>query len=251
MTKLKERSIEWLMSLSRAQFNSTAYGPTNKNWRSSLTDEQKAEFARKSSIANKGKVLSPETRQKISLSKLGKSLPRTPEWQAKITAALTGKKGHKHSNEAKRKISMANTGRLKGIKRGPQSSEHKQNHKNSLIRAGLTVRCVTPLGVFNSRADAARAHNVDPVSISNWILSGRPGFSYIDQGDITKCEEEKKRRLEARALKVNRKKDRPVRTPIGDFPSIFSAAKKIGIDRSTLSDRIKRRWEGYYFLDKN
>jgi hypothetical protein len=246
-----ERNIDWLMSLSRAQFNSTVYGPNNQNWRSSLTDEEKAVFALKLSVANKGKVRSPDTRHKISLSKLGKPLPRTSEWQAKITAALTGRKGHKHDDEAKRKISMANTGRLKGIKRGPQSFDHKQNHKNSLMHAGLTVRCVTPLGEFNSRADAAKAHGVDPVSISNWIFSGRPGFSYLDQKDIDKCEEEKEKRLEAKALKVNRKKDRPVRTPIGDFPSIFSAAKKIGIDRSTLSDRIKRKWEGYCFLAVN
>jgi hypothetical protein len=246
-----ERNIDWLMSLSRAQFNSTVYGPNNQNWRSSLTDEEKAVFALKLSAANKGKVRSPETRHKISLSKLGKPLPRTPEWQAKITAALTGRKGRKHGDEVKRKISIANTGCLKGIRRGPQSSEHKQNYKNSLMRAGLTVRCITPLGVFNSRSDAARAHKVDPTSISNWIFSGRPGFSYLDQKDIDKCEEEKERRLKAKVLKVNRKKDRPVRTPIGDFPSIFSAAKKIGIDRSTLSDRLKRKWEGYCFLAVN
>ena len=61
----------------------------------------------------------------------------------------------------------------------------------------------------------------------------------------------KLRRLEAKALKVNRKRDRPVRTPIGDFPSIFSAAKEIGIDRSTLSDRVKRKWDGYYFLARD
>lgn len=244
----EERNIEWLLSLTRAQFNSAVYGPNNKKWRSSLTDEQKAEFARKLSVAHKGKVLSQETRHKISLSKLGKPLPRTPEWQAKITAALKGKKGRKHDEEAKRKISIANTGRLKGIKRGPQSSDHKKNNKDSRIRAGLTVRCITPLGVFNSRADAARAHKVDPVSISNWIINGRPGFSYLDQKDIDKCQKEKEIRLEASMLKINRKKDRPVRTPIGDFPSILSAAKKIGIDRSTLSDRIKRKWEGYYFL---
>jgi NUMOD3 motif len=246
-----ERNIDWLMSLSRAQFNSATFAPGNTKWRTSLSDGQKTEFARKLSIANKGKVRSQETRHKISLSKLGKPLPRTPEWQAKITAALTGRKGRKHGDEVKRKISIANTGRLKGIRRGPQSSEHKQNYKNSLMRAGLTVRCITPLGVFNSRSDAARAHKVDPTSISNWIFSGRPGFSYLDQKDIDKCEEEKEKRLEAKALKVNRKKDRPVRTPIGDFPSIFSAAKKIGIDRSTLSDRIKRKWEGYCFLAVN
>lgn len=246
-----DRNIDWLMSLSRAQFNSATFAPGNTKWRTSLTDGQKTEFARNLSIANKGKVRSQETRKKISLSKLGKPLPRTPEWQAKITAALTGRKGRKHSDEVKRKISIANTGRLKGIRRGPQSSEHKQNYKNSLMREGLTVRCITPLGVFNSRSDAARAHKVDPTSISNWIINDRSGFSYLDQKDIDKCEEEKERRLEAKALKVNRKKDRPVRTPIGDFPSIFSAAKKIGIDRSTLSDRLKRKWEGYCFLAAN
>jgi hypothetical protein len=250
MTKSKERSIEWLLSLSPAQFNSATFAPGNAKWRTSLPDEQKAEFALKLSVANKGKVRSQETRNKISLSKLGKPLPRTPEWQAKITAALTGRKGHQHDDEAKRKISIANAGRLKGIKRGPQSGEHKQNHKNSLTRAGLTVRCVTPLGVFNSRADAAKAHGVDPVSISNWMKKEKPGFFYLDKKDIDKCKQDREEWQNRMASKPNLKRDRSVKTPLGDFPSIRSAAKAIGIDQSTLSDRIKRGWEGYAFINE-
>lgn len=242
-----ERNIDWLMSLSRAQFNSAVYAKGNADWRSSLTAEQKADLAMKTSAAHKGKVLSQETKDKMSMSKLGKPLPRTPEWQAKITAALKGKKGCKHSDESKRKISMANTGRLKGIKRGPQNAQHKLNHTASLVAAGLTVRCQTPLGIFNSRAEAAKAHGVDPVSISNWMKKEKPGFCYLDEHDIAKCEQEKIKLRESLINKVSRKSDRAVITPLGNFSSILSAAKAYGIDRSTLADRIKRGWKGYHF----
>lgn len=251
MTKSKERSVEWLLSLSPAQFNSATFAPGNTKWRASLTDEQKAELARKSSIAHKGKVLGKETRNKISVSKLGKPLPRTAEWQAKITAALTGKKGRKHNEETKRKISLANKGRLKGVARGPQSVEHKQNSKNSRFAAGITTPCQTPLGIFNSRADTAKAHGVDPVSISNWMKKERPGFFYLEQKDIDKCKQDRQRWLNHLASKQCLKRDRSVKTPAGFFPSIRSAAKAIGIDQSTLSDRIKRGWEGYEYIDAN
>lgn len=246
-----ERNIEWLMALSRAQFNSTVYGPNNKQWRASLTDEQKAELARKSSIANKGKVRSEETCHKIRMSKLGKPLPRTPEWQAKITAALTGRKGHKHDDEAKRKISIANKGRLKGIVCGPQSVEHKQNYKNSRFAAGKTSPCQTPLGTFNSRADAAKAHGVDPASISNWMKKEKPGFFYLEQKDVDKCKQDREKWLIHLGSKPCLKRDRSVKTPVGVFPSIRSAAKAIGIDQSTLSDRIKRGSEGYEYIVTN
>lgn len=203
--KNKQRSIEWLLELTPAQFNSAAYAKGNSKWRESLTEQQKTDLALKLSLANKGKVRTQETRDKISKSKLGKPLPRTPEWQAKITAALTGKIGHKQSENAKRKISLANTGRLKGVKRGPQTAVHKQNHKNSLFAAGLTTRCHTPLGIFNSRADAARAHNVDPVTISNWMIKEKSGFYYLDQKDISKCEIERKRLKESLVAELAKK----------------------------------------------
>jgi|GEM_PF-1238676 hypothetical protein len=249
MTRSKERSIEWLLSLSPAQFNSATFAPGNTKWRASLSDEQKAEFARKLSIANKGKVRSQETRNKISLAKLGKPNPRKPGWVAP-PSPLKGKPGVVHTEATKLKISIANKGRLNGIKRGPQSDQTKEKYLLSKIEAGLTTRCQTPLGIFRTRAEAARAHGVDPVSISNWMRKEKPGFFYLDKKDIDKCKRDREEWLNHLASKPSLRRDRSVKTPLGDFPSIRSAAKAIGIDQSILSDRIKRDWNGYAFINK-
>lgn len=242
-----ERNIDWLMSLSRAQFNSTVFGPNNQNWRSSLTDQQKAEFARKLSIANKGKVLSQETKDKIRLAKLGKPNPKKPGWVAP-PSPKKGLPGIPHTEASKLKISIANKGRLKGIVRGLQSPQTKEKCLISKIEAGFTTRCQTPLGIFNTRAEAAKAYGVDPVSISNWMMKEKPGFFYLEQKDIDKCKQDREKWLNHLTSKPCLKRDRSVKTPLGVFSSIRSAAKAIGIDQSTLSDRIKRGWEGYEYI---
>lgn len=247
MANSKERSIEWLLSLTRAQFNSMAYAPGNKKWRASLTDEQKAEMALKLSIANKGKVRSQETKDKIRLAKLGKPNPRKSGWVAP-PSPRKGLPGVVHTEATKLKISIANKGRLKGIKRGPQSLQSKEKYLISKIDAGLTTRCQTPLGIFNTRAEAAKAYGVDPVSISNWMKKEKPGFFYLEKKDIDKCKQDREKWLNHLASKPYLKRDRSVKTPLGIFPSVLSAAKAIGIDRSTLSDRIKRGWEGYEYI---
>lgn len=246
--KNNARNLDWLMSLPRAQFNSAAFAPGNGNWRASLTEEQRTEISRRASLAHKGKVLSDETRRKISEAHKGKSLPRTPEWQAKISAALRGRKGKPLSNEAKQKISAANKGRLLGRKLGAQSAEHKAKCIAARVSAGKTVKCVTPLGVFESRAAAARAYNVDPVSISNWVKQGKAGFYYADSLHQDEAQSAAQREANIRAERGSRKRDRGVITPLGNFPSIRSAAIAHCVDPSTLMGRLQRGWPGYVFL---
>lgn len=243
----KVRSIEWLMSLSRAQLNSAVYAPGNKHWRESLTVEQKARISRKISEAHKGKVLSLETRRRISESKMGKPLPRTPEWQAKITNALKGRPRSKPSDEAKRKISEANKGRLKGIKRGPQSEITKQKLHRARVDGNRTILTVTPLGVFDSRNEAARAYGVDPVTISNWVIKGKTGFYYMRNEDDAKVQLDRQKMLDKLSSRISKVRHRAVITPQGEFRSILAAAKALGLDSSTLRDRIKRGWAGYGF----
>lgn len=74
-------------------------------------------------------------------------------------------------------------------------------------------------------------------------------FFYIEKKDIEKCKLVREKWLNDLASKPFLKKNRPVVTPIGDFPSVLSAAKAIGINRSTLVDRIKRGWEGYKYSE--
>lgn len=243
----KVRTIEWLMGLSRAQLNTAVYATGNKRWRDALTAEQKEEISQKISEAHKGKVLSPETRRRISASKLGKPLPRTPEWQAKITNALKGRPGHKLSEEAKRKISEANKGRLKGIKRGPQSELTKQKQHQARVDGNRTILTVTPLGVFDSRSEAARAHGVDPVTISNWVIKGKTDFYYMRDEDDAKVQLDRQKMLDKLSSRISKVRHRTVITPEGEFRSMLAAAEALGIDRSTLSERIKRGWAGYGF----
>lgn len=245
----QQRDLEWLMSLTRAQFNSATFAPGNSRWRASLTDEQKAAIAKRISDAQKGRVLSAEMRKRISDAKRGKKLPRTLEWQAKISSALRGRKHAPHSIETKQKISAANKGRLLGRKLGPQSTEHKTKVVASKVRRGLTVRCSTPLGLFDSRAAAARAHRVDPVTLSNWMKQGRPGFYYPDIKDQAKLSSDLNQLEVARTLRVSRSTNRSVVTPSGTFNSVRAAAIFFGVDRSTIVGRIERGWPGYGYAD--
>lgn len=85
--------------------------PWNKGKKlDSLSEEHK----RKLSIANKGKIRSEETRNKIRLAKLGNKnslgAKRNKEWKQRMSKL---QKGKKHSEETKRKISLNRKG--KGI----------------------------------------------------------------------------------------------------------------------------------------
>jgi hypothetical protein len=235
------------MGLSRAQLNSAVYAPGNSRWRAALTEEEKAALAKRISEANKGKKLSSATRQRISEAQLGKIRARTPEWQEKITRALKGRPGTKHSAATKDKISRANKGRLKGIKRGPQSLATKEKQHRARVEGNRTVLTVTPLGNFESRAEAARAHGIDAGTISNWVKKGVPGFGYSQEKDQKKLLFDQEVFQKRQSARVSRALHKAVVTPFGEFQSIRSAAIAMGIDRSTLADRIKRRWAGYGF----
>ena len=244
----QQRDLEWLMSLTRAQFNSAAFAPGNSRWRASLTEEQKAALAKRISKAQKGRVRSAETRKRISDAKRGRKLPRSPEWQAKISSSLRGRKHAPHSVETRQKISAANKGRLLGRKFGPQSTEHKAKVVASKIQKGVTVRCVTPLGVFDTRSAAARAHGVDPVTISNWTKVGKPGFFYVNMKDQEKLRRDQHKLEVSRAQRISRATNRPVVTPSGAFNSVRAAAIFYGVDRSTIIGRIEGGWCGYGFV---
>jgi len=247
MNDTKVRSIEWLMGLSRAQLNSAVYAPGNSRWRAALTEEKKAAIAQRISEAHKGKKLSLETRQRMSQAKLGKPLPRSPNWRAKITRAVKSRPGTKHSAATKDKISRANKGRLKGIKRGPKSLATKEKQHRARVDGNRTVFTVTPLGTFETRAAAARAHKVDPVTISNWVKKGVPGYAYSREKDQAKLIIDQERMRMQLASRVSKVRHRAVVTPVGEFQSVRGAARAMGIDRSTLAERIKRRWAGYGF----
>lgn len=88
---------------------------------SRLYEHIKKEFAVISRQRNKGKILSDETRAKMSSAAKGK--PKTEETRAKMSTAAKGKSKGPMSNEEKLKRSLALKGRpshKKGKKAGPQ-----------------------------------------------------------------------------------------------------------------------------------
>ena len=102
------------------------HGHTNKGKRFSDDHKQKIsrscmgrkfsrETRRKLSEANRGKTLSKETRRKISEGNKGKEVSK--ETRRKISKSQEGNtnsKGYKHTEEARRKIGLANSKILKG-----------------------------------------------------------------------------------------------------------------------------------------
>jgi hypothetical protein len=78
-----------------------------------------------------GAVFSPETRAKIGAALRGRPLPKTEEWQAKITAALTGRKqgpkelaahyAFRHSQQTKEKLAALK----RGVKQSPELVEKR------------------------------------------------------------------------------------------------------------------------------
>jgi hypothetical protein len=78
-----------------------------------------------------GAIFSPETRAKIGAALRGRPLPKTEEWQSKITAALTGRKqgpkelaahyAFRHTEETKQKLAVLK----RGVKQSPELVEKR------------------------------------------------------------------------------------------------------------------------------
>jgi group I intron endonuclease len=71
-------------------------------------------------------VFNPEDEPEDLLNELEMSFIRQFKAIFNFTEGGEGSTGFKHSDEAKQKISEANKGRLKGVKRGPFTDEHKK-----------------------------------------------------------------------------------------------------------------------------
>jgi hypothetical protein len=105
-----------------------------------------------------GKVLSIETRQKISDARTGQ--PVSLKARQKIADALKGRpsplKGQRISLEARQKISQARKGR---IPNGWQGRQHTETTKQLMRQGkpGMSIRCLETGQVFPSINEAARA----------------------------------------------------------------------------------------------
>ena len=141
-TSLDEAEIYWI-----AHFRSLGCNLTNiQHGGRSNHNEFSVASRQKISIIHKGKKLSDEHKQKLSIAHIGKPGPNkgkklTDEHKQKLSIAQIGKfgpnKGKKFTDEHKQKLSIAKKGKPghnKGKKIGPCSDETKQ--KMSIAMTG-------------------------------------------------------------------------------------------------------------------
>jgi len=88
----------------------------------------------------------------------------------------------------------------------------------------------TPLGIFKSALEAAKAHNVTTVTIRNRMPNGsfsKPGYDYVD---------------------YNYSCSQTIQTPYGLFPSLREAAKALKVHTTTITRRCKRLPQEYFYV---
>lgn len=91
--------------------------------------------------------------------------------------SIEGMKNYKRTPEHAAKISASNKGRIAPNKGVP----HTEETKAKIRSAPKYKRMVqTPLGIFNSRNEAAAAHKIDPSTLYDRIKH-KEGYEYIDK----------------------------------------------------------------------
>ncbi len=118
---------------------------------------------------------------------------------------------------------------------------------------GTSRAVVTPLGVFGSGLEAARALGVTSVGVRYRILSGWAGYGYLGE-EINDGSKHRKPGWNSKAkakLTPTRRFDRrftPVKTPLGEYDQIGMAARDLNVWASTIRERIQRGVPGYAYL---
>ena len=126
----------------------------------------------------------PDARAKISASQKGrrKGIKLSLETRAKISAARQAWVSVNHvSLETRAKMSASQKGKNKGKKRSAETrAKMSANHTRPAAKL-----LMTPNGLYPSRKAVAKAANVCPETISNWIKKWPEHYYYINK-EITK-----------------------------------------------------------------
>lgn len=119
------------------------------------------------------------------------------------------------------------------------------------IRHGSKKPVATPLGVYETATEAARAHNIPLGKMRDLANLGKGGFYYINK-DTLMPESERTKKLKLpkqHKPKVKRRNHKtPVSTPIGVFDSCYSAAAELNMTHGTVYYRASKQIHGFSFV---
>ena len=118
---------------------------------------------------------------------------------------------------------------------------------------GSSRAVVTPLGIFGSGLEAARALGLTSVGVRYRILSGWAGYGYLGE-EINDGSKHRRPGWNSKAkakLTPTKRFDRrftPVKTPLGEYDQIGIAARELNVQAYTIRKRIERGVPGYAYL---
>jgi hypothetical protein len=110
----------------------------------------------------------------------------------------------------------------------------------------LSNPILTPKGIFKSKRSAAEAYGVSAQRISAWINNpNKPEFKYVDDSF------KKYLTVQVKLKGKDNPNSRAVQTPLGEFPSVTSACKALGITIGIFYNRLKhnRNKSEYFYID--
>ena len=173
---MDKQMYEALLNMSVNQFNSKAAAVSTKG--RIVSEETKI----KMSLAQKGKKASVETRAKLSIAHKGKK--RSEQARLNIIKGLTGRK---QSDETKQKISLAKKGKVTAkeviakLRLASTGKKHSVDTKlKCRLNNAMNRKVLTPSGQYRSVTATAEAYGKHIDTIRNWIKKGDKGFSYLD-----------------------------------------------------------------------
>lgn len=163
-------------------------------------------------------------------------LALTPKQFAGSSKVVTDSQRRKSANSLRQywsnpKVRLAQSQRMRGIKKDWSWNGARSGGGNPNARG-----VITPDGKFPSVADAANFYAITGEGIRHRIKRRWPGYGY--EGDVVSHD----------PIKPN-SAYRWVKTPLGEFFTLVAAAKALNVTTVTVRARIKRKVEGYAYID--
>lgn len=175
---------EKLLSLSKSEFTS--------NTSSNLGRKFSEEHRRKISIAQKGKIISAETRKKLAIANAGNKPTKFAREYASLvhkgvakSSSQRNKIGHANSKKISTPVGiLASIDQVACVYKVSRNAVHNWLKKTDsgfcyADKSAYLKRIQTPLGVFNNISEVAIAYNVNKGTVHTWLKRNKEGFSRV------------------------------------------------------------------------